>query len=127
MTVYTGSIARARSNIAKKGDVCIWRQWTIEAGDEDWTEDEDSEHVDYTVVIAFFPYEITPSKTSVTFQQVAGDVERFTEYGLMAASEFTPKLRDLVIRSDGTTMKPLGLSALKPGAEVVLYTIGFVG
>jgi len=124
MTIYTGSIERARASIAKKGDLCTWRQWDVDAGTTDWTEDEASTFTDYACKIVFFPFN---GFNKMTFQQVAGDVERYSSYGLMVPAGFTPKLRDLVIRSDGTTMKPMGLDELKPGAEVVLYTLGFVG
>lgn len=127
MTIYTGTIQRALASIAKKGDVCTWRQWDIQDGDEDWTEDDASTSTDYTVKIVFFPYGAQVSNMS--FAQVDGDVERFTSYGLMGSTGglFTPKLRDLIIRSDGQVMKARGLDVLKPGAEALLYTIGFVG
>ncbi len=121
MTEYTSAIASALRMIGKKGDACTWRQYAIDPGATDWTEDETSTFTDYPVSIAFFPYE---TRTGLTFQQVAGDVTTVTEWALMGAVAFTPGIRDLIIRSNGETVKPAGLGRLKPGAEIVLWQIG---
>lgn len=125
MSQYSQPIASALRLIAKKGELCTWRQYTMEPGSTDWNEDEASPFVDYSVSIVFLPYD---SRTATfTFQQIDGDVTRITEYALMGAVPFTPAIRDSIIRSDGTVIKPAGLDRLKPATEVILYTIGIVG
>lgn len=124
MSVYSSAIAGALRAIARKGDACVWRQYAVTDGDETWLEDETSPFIDYPVSIAFFPMDGGKASNTV-YQQVAGDVTTFTSYAIMGAVPFTPTLRDSITRSDGTVLKPTGLGMLKPGAEVVLWQIGF--
>jgi hypothetical protein len=121
---YARSIEAAKRAIARKGDNCTWRKYTLAAGDKPWTEGGTG-YTDYPVRIVFLPFD---SRTAhYTVQQVDGDVARITEYALMAPSGFVPDIRDAIIRSDGTVLKPAGIDPLKPGSEVLLYTIGIVG
>lgn len=123
MTEYSSAIASAKRVIAKKGDACVWRQYTVADGNNAWTENEaTATFIDYPVRVVFLPYD--SRTTGFTFQHVEGDVTTFTSYALMGAVAFTPRLRDTIIRSDGTMVKPMGLDMLKPGAEIVLWQIG---
>lgn len=128
MSDYTGAIQRAGNSIKRKGDVCIWRQWQVESDPQlDWLEQDDASHTDYAVEMVFLPYD--SRTTSNTFQLADGsDITHIRLYALLRGDvPFTPTLRDLIIRSDGTELKPIGLDQLKPGSQTILWTIGFAG
>ena len=125
MSIYTGSITRAKASIAKKGAVCTWRQYDIAAGSHDWTEADATTFVDYPVSLVVLPFDNRTA--SYTFQQQDNDVTRFLAYALMSGEvPFVPRVRDLIIRPDGQQLKAMGIDELKPATEVILYTIGLV-
>ena len=128
MSDYTGAISRAANTIKRKGDVCIWRQWQVEGDPQiDWLEEDDAPHTDHTVEMVFLPYD--SRTTSNTFQLAEGsDITHIRLYALLRGDvPFTPTFRDLIIRSDGTELKPIGLDQLKPGSQTILWTVGFRG
>lgn len=120
MTEYTQAIATATRLIAKKGELCTWRQFDIDNGDQDWNETS-AGFTDYPVRIVFLPYGRT---VAALLAQLNGTtVERLSLYGLMAPVPFTPKLRDLIISVRGE-LRPVTMDILQPADEVVLYTLG---
>lgn len=127
MTIYGGSITRAKASIARKGAVCKWRRYNKQDGAEPWLEDESATPAfqEWDVSIVILPYD--GSVKNMSFSQTEDDVTRFQSYGLMGQTlDFVPQLNDVVIRPDGTTLNVKALDELKPATETVLWTIGLV-
>lgn len=127
MTIYSGSIARAKASIAKKGAACVWRRYVKQDGAEPWLEDEavSPAFTEWPCHAVVLPY--NGSVKNMTFAQVDGDVTTFQSYALMGqTTDFVPQLNDVLIRPDGQQLVVKGLDELKPATETILWTMGLV-
>lgn len=123
MTVYDVQIANARRAIERKGGLATWRKFNITAGTHDWNEGSGATpFTDYPVRVVVLPYDLQSVSTLV----IDGAVRRLTNYALLAAQDFVPDLRDLLITPLGE-YKPVRIDVLAPDFAAILYTIGLEG
>jgi hypothetical protein len=124
MGVYDRQIATALRLIAAKGQAVTWQ--SIDNGapadaSKPWLP-ADAVPVEHPVSILFLP------DTRSGFEWLAylqgTEVPQGRMIGLMGAVDFTPSIRDLVVR-DGKPIRPLNITPLNPNGETILYTIGF--
>lgn len=124
MGVYDRAIATAQRIIAQKGQAVTWE--SRENGDpvdadKPWRSGA-TEKTDHTVNIVFLPY----NRQNYEFlRMIAGtEIPAGKMYGLMGAVDFSPALKDTVLRGS----ERLGVTAidvLAPNGDPILYTIGF--
>lgn len=124
MSEYDRAIATAQRLIAKKGMSVTWKQLTNGTPadpDKPWRPGA-TEHTDKTVNIVFFPYNRENQKFLALL--TGTEVPKGEEYGLMGAVDFTPTLKDTIVRN-GETLAVETINLLAPAGDPVLYTIGF--
>jgi hypothetical protein len=123
MTVYDAQIASARSAIERKGGLATWRKFSVTAGTHDWNEGSGTTpFTDYQVRVVVLPYDLESASTLI----IDGAVRRLTNYALLAAQDFVPDIRDLLITALGE-YKPVKIDVLAPDFAPILYTIGLEG
>ena len=120
MGQFDRAIATAKRLIEKNGQAVTWRQFTNETdADEPWK--TDSTPTDKSVVIVFFP----DNRTGYEFARSMGnsEVPRGNTIGLMAAQDFTPTLKDQIVR-DGKVYSIESLEQLRPNDQLIMWTVG---
>ena len=125
MGVFDRQIANAKRSIAHKGQSVIWREPALADADSDtpW-KPGDAPPDDHVVNIVFLP----DNRTNYEFLALMANTEvpKGRLIGLMAAVDFTPTLKGVVIR-DGVTLGVRTIDPLAPNGQAILYTIGFDG
>lgn len=117
---YVSQIALAKRLIAAKGQKVIWRKLPTTAGGKPWRP-SDAPPVEYEVDIVFLPRDRTDTQL---IRANSDSVQIGNIYGLMAAVEFSPNSRDVVIR-DGKECRIFAIDVLAPDGTPILYTIDF--
>ena len=125
MVVYARQTANALRTLKAKGENCVWASFTEPTPntEQPWLQTPGIA-IDYPdTAIAFFPLTRLGSESVVYLNGM--EVIAGSDYGLMGAVGFTPKLTDTVLRNDGTRLTPISIERLAPNGEVILYTIKF--
>lgn len=123
MSRFSSAIATAARLIAKNGQTVTWRR-VIDGGADDATPWKPSaaDLQDTDVSMVFLP------ENRVGFEFLAllrgTEVPQTKVVGLMAAQDFVPTLKDVVIR-DGVPMALRYIDVLAPDGAPIFYTIGF--
>jgi len=124
MAVYDRQTALATRLITAKGQTVTWRKVTDgAAGDSSkpWKPGA-SVNTDHTVVIVFLP-DNSKDREQLRFAN-GSSVPEGNLVGYMAATTFTPTLKDVVIR--GTEKIGLvGIEPLSPNGEIIMYRLRF--
>lgn len=124
MGEYDRQIATAKRLIKKKGQGVTWR--SIENGappdaSKPW-KTSTSTNLDNLVDIVFLPV----SRENKRFIQALGGTEVSTGFllGYMAAVDFEPSIKDVVIRN-GEQLEVLNIDIVAPNGDPILYILEF--
>lgn len=124
MSVFDRQIATATRLIKKYGQSVTWRSLpdgTVTDPDKPWRP-VNGGHVDHSPIICFLPDD---RENRQFYAYLTGkEVSSGTTLGYMAAVNFEPKLKDIVIR-DGVEYQIQNINLLSPNGENILYTIEF--
>lgn len=124
MGVFDRQIASAKRLIAKNGQFVTWRsigEPTPVDPNKPWDETTHTQ-TDSSVKIAFLPTD----RIGAEFRNyLAGtSVPMGKELGYMAPVDFTPSLKDVVLRGS-EELSILKIDRIAPNGEIVLYIIEF--
>ena len=122
--VYARQTASALKLIKAKGQLVTWRQLTDGSPPDaakPWIPGA-ATYVDKTVSIVFVP----ESRRDMELLRLmkGSDVPMGNLVGYMAATDFTPKIKDIVIR-DSVTMGVAAIDTIAPNGEIILYELRF--
>lgn len=124
MGVFDRQIANAIRVIQKKGQVVTWRQLSDGAPadmSKPWKPGETVE-TEVEVSIVFLP---ETQKNLEFLRLIMGTtVPTGNLTGLMAAQNFTPKVKDIVVR-DGIPLGVCSVDPLAPNGDIILYSLRF--
>jgi len=125
MGQYDRQISSATKLIAKNGQLVKWRI-VRDAAPVDtaqpWKPTEQAAPVDHPVTIAFLPLSGDMRKTITRLRGT--EVPINSTMGLMAAVDFNPTAKDVVIR-DGQEWRIEYIDLLAPNGQKILYTVAF--
>lgn len=124
MARFDSAIALATKLILKNGQAVLWRSIPAAAIPDPLQPWKPSAAVpvDRPVTICFLPY----SRVNFELMRTLGlsEIQTGTLYGLMAAVDFVPSPKDVVIRN-GQEYRIKGVDTLSPNDQKILYTIDF--
>ena len=125
MARFDKAIALSTKLIAKNGQAVTWR--VIQDGApldpaQPWKPTEQAAPVDHPVTIAFLPLSGDMRKTITRLRGT--EVPINSTMGLMAAVDFNPTAKDVVIR-DGQEWRIEYIDLLAPNGQKILYTVAF--
>lgn len=121
---FDRQIATAKRLIAKNGQKVIWRQISNgvpASATEPWKVGP-AVNTDHDVIICFLPF--TTENKEFLRALLGTEVATGSVTGLMAAVNFTPAKRDIVIR-DGKTYSIKTIDPLRPNEQTIMYTLEF--
>lgn len=124
MGVYDRQIASAKRQIAAKGQDVTWRVLVDGAppdASKPWKPSAATPD-DKPVKIVFLPH--TTAKNQLIRYLKGTEVPTGALTGLMAAVDFEPKAKDVVIR-DGVELVVESIDLIAPNGEPILYTLEF--
>ncbi len=124
MGVFDRQIQRAKEQIAKKGQAVIWRQLSNGApvdSSKPWKPSAATSN-DNNVRIVFLPLDLETRKFLSYLKGT--EVPTGSLGGLMAAVDFDPAIKDVVIR-DGRELTVRNFDLISPNGEKVLYILEF--
>lgn len=122
MGQFDRQIATAKRLIAKNGQAVVWRQTAItDDPDKPWS-DQNPVMTDFDTTIVFLPY--TRMGYELFGLSPGTEVPTGKLTGLMAATNFVPSLKDVVIR-DGVTLALQAIDLLAPNGDIILYDLRF--
>lgn len=124
MSVYDNQIATALRLIEAKGMAVTWQSLvngTPAESDKPWNPGEAVE-TEHSVSIVFLPMDKDTKKYSQNESDT--DIGKGYEKGLMGQVNFTPRIKDTVLRGTETlTVKDF--DRLAPNGEIILYKLEF--
>lgn len=124
MGVYDRQIARAIKQIKKKGQLVIWQQpGLVHNSTQPWRHDDATPPDPIPVSIVF----LSPKTTGLNelFHLMQGtSVPDGAPRGLMGAVEFTPAIKDVVIRGS-ETLRIKSIDIVAPNGDPILYKLEF--
>ncbi len=123
MARFDAQIETAKRLIAKNGQLVTWRSKNAEILNPNAPFiPSNGIDVDRGVKIVFLP----PNRVNQQFLQFLSgtEIQGGSVYGLMGAVDFTPVLKDVVIRS-GETLRIKSIDPLAPNGQIILYTVQF--
>ncbi len=124
MGVFDRQIKRAKEQIAKKGQAVTWRQLSNGApadSSKPWKPSASTKN-DKPVRIVFLPLDLETRKFLSYLKGTEVPAGSFA--GLMAAVDFEPAIKDVVIR-DGKELTVRNFDLLSPNGEKILYILEF--
>lgn len=124
MGVYDRQIQRAKEQIAKKGQLVTWRSLTNGApadSSKPWKPSAANEN-DNPVRIVFLPLNLETRKFLSYLKGT--EVPTGSLGGLMAAVDFEPAIKDVVIR-DGKQLTIRNFDLIAPNGDPILYILEF--
>lgn len=127
MGVYDEEIADALELIEEHGQVCEWHKDGVVPDDPDrpWLGGERVPVVK-NPSICFLPATDGASGFGISkFRKEAADTVAFSTFGLMGAQDFTPEVRDRLVR-DGSPLVLAAVDTLAPNGEVILHILSIV-
>ena len=122
---YTEDIKSAKDAIRRDGQKVIWRKFNTVMIDpaKPWLGETVTE-TDYQPYIAFVPQKLALAEA---LREMQGSVTKTGKVsGLMAAVDFVPDSRDVVIRGN-VTYQISSIDELNINGESILFTIDFKG
>lgn len=123
MAQFDRQIATAKRLIAKYGQTVTWRSVVDGANaSEPWKPPEAAD-VDHEVNICFVPVRDNEWRKLLTYLK-GSEVPGGYLAGIMGQVDFTPSLKDVVIR-DGVTLRIASIDVLSPNGQKILYSVEF--
>ena len=122
---YTEDIKAAKESIRKDGQKVIWRKFATVLIDpaKPWLGEIVTE-TEYQPYIAFVPQKMALAEA---LREMQGSVTKTGKVsGLMAAVDFVPDTRDVVVRGN-VTYQISSIDELNINGESILFTIDFKG
>lgn len=127
MGIHSRAVATAKRLIYRHGRTVTWRRFPAPiappTGPATPWKPTDPIPVDESVRIVFLP---KSNENQELLRYLKGsDITIGSLQGLMPVVDFEPSLKDIVIDSDGKQLNIKAISPLKPGNEIIFYTIEF--
>lgn len=121
---YDSAIALAQRLIAKKGQKVTWKQVKNTADPSEPWKQTPTADVSKTVSICFVAVSDNQWRKLLAYLK-GTEVPTGRLAGIMGAVNFTPNLKDVVVRS-GKELRIESIDVLSPNGQVILYTIEFI-
>lgn len=120
---FDKQIATAKRAILKNGEKCVWRAPVAVADPTKPWKPSSGAPVEYVdTPILFLP----AGSINALVRLIKGtEVPTGSTSGLMAEVAFVPSVKDVVRRSDGSTLRIKSIDPLSPNGQIILYTIEF--
>lgn len=116
----TGSVIKDAVPVTNEANDKPWLRRAIKPTDSDT--DSIKPHI---VDIVFLPLASSGSIFKSIGYEARSDIPSGSIMGLMATQEFTPKLKDYIVKSDGTKLDVVMCDPISPDSVDVVYIMAF--